>query len=113
MSVLTVLLVDDVDLFLAFEQRLFEPTGCRVLTASSGAQALALARTNLVLTLTNPIQSGSGGLDVDADGNIYAADFGATLNGGAPGNTVYKITPNGQVSVFATGLVGSPIVNGA
>ncbi len=44
MSVLTVLLVDDIELFLAFERRLFEPTGCRILTAASGLEALEVAR---------------------------------------------------------------------
>ena len=44
MSVLSVLLVDDVELFLAFERRLFEPRGCRILTATSGQEAIELAR---------------------------------------------------------------------
>ena len=33
-------------------------------------------------------------------------DFGAIL-GGAPGKSIFKITPNGTVSTFATGLVGA------
>lgn len=73
---------------------------------SGASAAISLARTNLVLTLTASIQAGSGGMAVDADGNIYMADFGAALSA-PPGTRVFKITPEGEVSVFATGLVGA------
>ncbi len=75
-------------------------------TLSPLSREVTLAVTNLVRTLTEPIDAGSGGMDVDADGNIYAADFGASLDG-PPGTRVYKITPHGEVSVFAEGLVGA------
>jgi CheY-like chemotaxis protein len=39
-----VLLVDDVRLFLEFERSFFERTGCETLTATSGEQAVELAR---------------------------------------------------------------------
>jgi CheY-like chemotaxis protein len=39
-----VLLVDDVQLFLEFERSFFERAGCEVLTATSGKQAVDLAR---------------------------------------------------------------------
>ncbi|MDX1555301.1 MAG: NHL repeat-containing protein, partial [Xanthomonadales bacterium] len=48
----------------------------------------------------------SGDLAVDADGDIYAADFGVLLNN-ANGTTVYRVTPDGQFSVFATGFSGA------
>jgi sugar lactone lactonase YvrE len=60
-----------------------------------------------VRTLAGPIEAGSGGVEVDADGNVYTADFGATLSSGPPGTRVWKVTPMGEVSVFADGLVGA------
>jgi CheY-like chemotaxis protein len=44
MAIVRVLLVDDVKLFLEFERTFFERTGCQILTASSGEEAIALAR---------------------------------------------------------------------
>ena len=58
-----------------------------------------------VSTLTDSL-SASGDIAVDAAGNIYVADFGATL-GNANGTRVYKVTPTGSISVFATGLSGA------
>lgn len=75
-------------------------------TISGGSRTVTIARTHLVQTVTGVIQAGSGGMDADAAGDIYFADFGATLSG-PPGTRVYKITPAGQVSTFATGLQGA------
>lgn len=50
------------------------------------------------------LSAATGGVAVGPDGNIYVADIGP-----AParnGTTVYKVTPQGEVSVFATGLNG-------
>ena len=58
-------------------------------------------------TLAGPIDAGSGGLEVDAAGNVYTADFGATLSNGPPGTRVWRITPEGEVSVFAEGFRGA------
>lgn len=58
-------------------------------------------------TLAGPIEAGSGGLEVDAGGNVYTADFGATLSNGPPGTRVWRITPDGEVSVFAEGFAGA------
>lgn len=75
---------------------------------SESSNAVTLAVTNLVRTLTATIPAGSGGLDVDAAGNIYTADFGTNLGAGnTPGTRVHKVTAEGQVSVFATGLQGA------
>ena len=52
------------------------------------------------------IQAGSGGMDVDAQGRIYHADFGATLDG-PPGTRIHRITPDGTVSVWAEGFTGA------
>ena len=75
-------------------------------TLSGPSSATALAVTDLVTTLVAEIPIGSGGMEVDQDGNIYAADFGPALNGGR-GTVVYKITPEGEASVFADGLNGA------
>jgi len=58
-----------------------------------------------VTTLTEPF-SGSGGVAVDASGVIYVADFGAALNN-ANGMNVSKITLDGVITVFASGLFGA------
>lgn len=58
-----------------------------------------------VTTLTDEF-NGSGGVAVDADGNIYVADFGQFLNN-ANGTQVWKITPDGVRTEFATGLSGA------
>lgn len=54
----------------------------------------------VVETVVRDIVSATGGLAVDADGNFYQADFGG-YDGNA-GNAVYKISPDGEVEVFAT-----------
>ncbi len=59
--------------------------------------------------VTLPI--GTGGLDVDADGNIYAADFGVGL-ANINGSDIFRINPeNGNSEVFASlepsGLTGN------
>jgi len=69
------------------------------------------------LALSNPVQaqevstlvpniSASGGVSVGPDGNIYVSDFGLRLDF-PNGTTVYRVTPQGQVSVFATGFSGA------
>ncbi len=67
--------------------------------------SLTLAKTDILETITE-LPIGTGGVVVDAAGNVYCADFGRSLSG-PPGNSLYKITPEGQVSVFATGFVGA------
>ena len=42
------------------------------------------------------------GLFVNAEGNIYASDFGRNNN---VGTTVFEVTPSGEISEFATGFV--------
>ncbi len=51
---------------------------------------------------------GSGGLTVGPDGTIYVADFGSRLGGGGTGgDRVLKVSPAGEVALFATGLKGA------
>lgn len=63
-----------------------------------------------VITIT-PEFTASGDLAVGPDDNIYVADFGNALGGGSaqsvPGREVYRVSPSGEVSVFATGLFGA------
>ncbi len=56
-----------------------------------------------VATLTGGF-SASGGIKVDAEGNIFVADFGPNFS--TPGTNLFKITPDGNVSTFSTGLLG-------
>jgi sugar lactone lactonase YvrE len=51
-----------------------------------------------VETVITGLDSGTGGLAVDADGVLYQADFGYS---GHVGNSVYRILPDGTVETFA------------
>ncbi|MCA9726998.1 MAG: hypothetical protein KC729_04890 [Candidatus Eisenbacteria bacterium] len=58
-----------------------------------------------VSTVTSVIDGGTGGLAVDAQGNVFMGDFGPNLSG--HGTRVFKVTPEGDVSVFASGFDGA------
>ena len=74
-------------------------------TIKASPSPISLLRTDILeVMLELPI--GTGGLVVDAQGNIYCADFGISLSGSA-GTLLYKITPSGQASIFASGFVGA------
>jgi len=49
----------------------------------------------------------SGDIAVDAEGNIFAANFGTSLATVANGTTIWKITPEGVYSEFASGFNGA------
>jgi serine/threonine-protein kinase len=70
------------------------------------SSTFTLATTDIVESVA-PLSAGTGGVAVDADGNVYVADFGTQLSGGTAGSTVYRVTTEGDVSVFATGLSGA------
>ena len=53
----------------------------------------------VVETVASELDAGTGGLAVDGDGNLYHADFGYPDH---VGNTIFKVTPDGEVSEFAT-----------
>ncbi len=52
-----------------------------------------------VETVLAELDAGTGGLAVDGEGNLYHADFGYPDH---VGNTIFKVTPNGEVSEFAS-----------
>jgi len=60
-------------------------------------------------TLTEELDCGTGGLEVDARGFVYCSDFGSKLGaGGTGGDKVFKIDPqSGQAEVFVAGLRGA------
>lgn len=72
----------------------------------SSSSSVLLENADVLKTLTEPIDAGSGGMETDDQGNIYTADFGAALSG-PPGTRVHRVTPEGSVSVFATGFQGA------
>lgn len=59
-----------------------------------------------ILEILVELPIGTGGVEVDSDGNIYCSDFGMSLSS-PPGTVVYKVTPSGDASIFASGLVGA------
>ena len=65
----------------------------------------SLGSAQTVTTIT-PIFSASGDIAVAPNGDIFVADFG-TLISAATGTTVYRVTPDGVVTPFATGLQGA------
>ncbi|WP_353777637.1 hypothetical protein [Winogradskyella sp. 3972H.M.0a.05] len=70
---------------------------------SNPSSSFTIERTNLVSTLVQTINIGTGGVSVDQAGNVYVADFGVSL----PlhnGTQVARVTPNGDVSTFISGF---------
>ena len=68
------------------------------------AAAAAYARPEIA-SFTGVIEGHQvGGVTIDLVGNIYVADFG---------DLVWKITPEGERQVFASGLYGAPTASGA
>lgn len=67
----------------------------------AGPLPLTLRNEATVFTVVAELDAAAGGLEVDADGNIFFADFGE--GDLSPGDKVYKITPNGDISVFLEG----------
>lgn len=81
--------------------------GTTVVTNKLSNQSNAVLLENAdVLEIMLELPIGTGGLEVDSEGNIYCADFGQSLSS-PPGTLVYRITPSGEPSVYANGLVGA------
>ncbi|MFT5052541.1 MAG: sugar lactone lactonase YvrE [Chlamydiales bacterium] len=62
-----------------------------------------------VETFSEVLEGGSGGMEFDAQGFVYCADFGSKLGpGSAGGNRIYKLDPSsGEASVFIEDLGGA------
>ena len=75
-------------------------------TVATSATPATMTNADVVRTISESIDAGSGGLETDADGNIYTADFGAALSG-PPGTQIHRVTPDGRVSVWARGFQGA------
>ena len=64
-----------------------------------------------VETLVDDLYGGTGGVSVDGEGNIYSSDFGPFLGQINPNfqivSKVFKITPEGTVSVFVDSIQGA------
>ena len=53
------------------------------------------------------LPGGTGGVEVDQQGNVYVADFSSKLGtGGTGGHRLYRIDPKGQVELIVTSLRG-------
>lgn len=63
-----------------------------------GLEAQSADRGARVRTVADSLPGAVGGVAVDAMGTIYVADFG---------EQVFKVKPDGRVTVFATGLYGA------
>lgn len=61
----------------------------------------SLAAGSRVETLVEVLDAATGGVTVDAEGNLYVADIGQVPS--RRGHTVYRITLEGEVLVFAQG----------
>ena len=65
-------------------------------------------RAREVSTVLDDIEAGTGGLNIDQQGNLYTADFGSRLDGkGKGGHRVYRVTPDGESSVFCRQMRGA------
>ncbi len=66
-----------------------------------GIAPVVISQQGVVVTTLTDLSSGTGGVAVDAQGNIFVADIGP--NPTWRGTTIYQVTPEGDVSVFVSG----------
>ncbi|MDA8017260.1 MAG: NIPSNAP family protein [Thermoanaerobaculia bacterium] len=60
------------------------------------------------VTTVATLDAGTGGLELDADGRLYSADFGARLGDAASaGSKIWRIDQAGVATVFAAGFEGA------
>ncbi len=82
-----------------------------VTACSSQGNKSSVSDEKEVETLVDDLYGGTGGVSVDAEGNIYSSDFGPFLGQINPDfkvvSKVFKITPDGQVSVYMDSLLGA------
>lgn len=91
--------------YLVYILSLANGTNATVNQVSGQSNQITLANTD-ILEILAELPIGTGGVEVDSDGNIYCSDFGRSLSS-PPGTLVYKVTPDGSSSIFASGLVGA------
>jgi len=74
---------------------------------SEPSTPITLRNETTVTTLVSQLGAGGGGMESDADGNIYFSDFGEAQS--SRGSVVYRITPDGEVDIFfaTDGLQGA------
>jgi sugar lactone lactonase YvrE/outer membrane lipoprotein-sorting protein len=73
----------------------------------AGREVAPTGEGGMVTTLAE-IDAGTGGINLDAAGNVYSADFGAALGDrDHPGKRVWRITASGASAVFAEGFLGA------
>ncbi|MEO0626132.1 MAG: SMP-30/gluconolactonase/LRE family protein [Bacteroidota bacterium] len=83
--------------------RLFVLSAGSVETANALSESIAFILGNDArMEIVAEIPIGTGGIVVDEAGNIYSADFGLASSGNS--GTVRRISPDGEISVFATGF---------
>ncbi len=91
--------------YLAYVVALADGTNAKENQLSNQSNQTLLSNTD-VLEIVTELPIGTGGVEVDANGNVYCSDFGKSLNS-PPGTLVYKVTPHGASSIFASGLRGA------
>lgn len=77
--------------------RIFSAIVLMFLSVTAGAQTVS--------TIAGPIDA-SGGMSVGPDGNLYIGNFGDFL-ATAGGMEVWKVTPDGEISLFAEVVFGA------
>lgn len=80
-------------------------TQATVNALSTPSSELTLVKQPEISTLVSDFPANDG-LSIDEAGNIYASDFGVWSSTGGSGSKIFKITPQGDVTEFATGLHG-------
>jgi sugar lactone lactonase YvrE len=53
-----------------------------------------------------PALGANGGMSQDSNGNLYINDYGRFTQNGGTGTQILKVTPEGDSTVFAEGLIG-------
>lgn len=80
-----------------------------ILALGAGSPLLARELAAVRVDTLAHLEAGTGGISIDAAGNVYSSDFGGYLARPVTmGTRIYRITPSGEVSLFvADGLNGA------
>ncbi len=78
------------------------------LTLAALSTASVLAQTASRVETLAQVDGGTGGITIDAGGNILSSDFGSVLSDPTTAGTkVFRVTPKGEVGVIADGFRGA------